>query len=199
MIPHPIFWGNSLPKNYGKQFFNPSTLCCEESCNYSFQKDFDQRFSLQFLHHLDGNDDEHDNLGYYWGDKNDKDLLSRGREAWNGDKYRCERTHCIGKAGIVTDGLLTRLAELEVLHNWWGKVGCSLICNWNLADFKGGLDKRPNVNHVSFFRLTLCRGKTNKTCHWLILCHCNWRLKYSQIDWLESGERISPEYLWSWP
>ena len=52
-----------------------------------------------------------------------KMLLSRGREAWNGDKYRCERTHCIGKAGIVTDGLLTRLAELEVLHNWWGKVG----------------------------------------------------------------------------
>ena len=76
MIPHPIFWGNSLPKNYGKQFFNPSTLCCQESCNYSFQKDFDQRFSLQFLHHLanDGNDDEHDNLGYYRGDKNDKEV-----------------------------------------------------------------------------------------------------------------------------
>ena len=68
------------PKFMGNCF---STLCCEESCNYSFQKDFDQRFSLQFLHHLanDGNDDEHDNLGYYRGDKNDKDLLSRGREA----------------------------------------------------------------------------------------------------------------------
>ena len=86
---------------------------------------------------------------------------------------------------------------------WIGGVtqlegGCSLICNWNLADFKGGLDKRPNVNHVSFFRLTLCRGKTNKTCHWLksYLTAIGGKIFSDRL--IGEWGRISPEYLRSW-